>query len=162
LRVRRSRALRSGRATPAQECVPEQTCEHRDGEVAAEDVLRAFAVRGPGAERVRELRLHTTQQRHADRARRDEDDSEHARVGLRPGPELGDRLVGDVGGEQEELDRHYPMCSRLRLGRVKPPTLNAPSEEPILDAVDIGGRSVDVDSAARRPSRQQNRLLSRR
>jgi integrase len=69
-----------------------------------------------------------------------------------------------MGASLTMIDRHYGHLARdgrehaIRLLD----TLNAPSEEPILDAVDVGGRSVDVDSAARRPSRQQNRLLSRR
>ncbi len=62
------------------------------------------------------------------------------------------------------IDRHYGHLARdgrehaIRLLD----TLNAPSEQTILDAVDVGGRSVDVESAAPRPSRQQNQLLSRR
>jgi hypothetical protein len=45
---------------PAEERVPEQPGEHGDGEVAAEDVLGAFAVRGAGAELVRQLFLRAS------------------------------------------------------------------------------------------------------
>jgi integrase len=69
-----------------------------------------------------------------------------------------------MGASLTMIDRHYGHLARdgrehaIRLLD----TLNAPPAETILDAVDVGGRSVDVDSAAPRPLRQQNQLLSRR
>jgi len=62
------------------------------------------------------------------------------------------------------IDRHYGHLARdgrehaIRLLD----TLNAPWKRRFSDAVDVRGRSVEVESTTPRPSRPQNRLLSRR
>jgi len=64
-----------------------------------------------------------------------------------------------MGASLTRIDRHYGHPARdgrehaIRLLD----TLNAPSEEAIFAPVDVRGRSVDVERAAPRPSRQQNR-----
>jgi integrase len=69
-----------------------------------------------------------------------------------------------MGASLSMIDRHYGHLARdgrehaIRLLD----TLNAPSEETVLDAVDVRGRSVDIESAAPRLSRQQSQPLSRR
>jgi hypothetical protein len=69
-----------------------------------------------------------------------------------------------MGASLTMIERHYGHLARD--GREHAiqllDTLNAQSEERILEAVDVRGRSVDAESAAARPSRQQSRPLSRR
>lgn len=136
---------------PTQQRVGQQPDQDRAGQVGAQQVLDALPGGGPGAEAGTEALLRHAQQRHDDHAGGGESDAQPAGCGPVPGQQGGDRVVGDVRGEQEEADRDRPLRPVLG-GLGHRPTAGEPPDDDHTGQT-LDGR-VQAESQQRHRPRQ--------
>ena len=99
----------------AGERVSQQPDQHRSREVGAEEVLLSLAGGGAGTDPCADALLGAPEHRHDDEAGCREGDPDDAFLGARAIDQRSCRLEGDVGREDEELDRDELLRARLGL-----------------------------------------------
>ena len=130
----------------APEHVAQQPEQQRPGQVGAEHVLPALALRGGGAELVGEPLLGDAERRHEDHARDREPDPDPAVLGPLVADERAHRLDRDVGREQEELDRDELLRAGLGGRGEHPLPGEAPDDDQAREALD---RAVEAEADER-------------
>ena len=131
--------------------VAEQADQQRAGEIGAEDVLAALALGRGRADLVGDPLLGDPQQRHRDQAEHGQQHAEDADVGALVAEQGAHRLEGDVGREQEELDRDELLGALLgRLGE-HARAGEAPDDDHAGEALDHGVQAEADERDRSRP-----------
>lgn len=142
--------------------VDHEAREDSCGEVGAEHVLGALSAGGRGAELQADALLGAAERGHEDAGGR-EADAEPAGGGVSAGDQGAKRVLGDVGGEQEEADCDELLRALLGLGGEVPAAREAPDHDDRCKGFDSGiqAEAQQRDGARERRGGDRDRALER-